>query len=83
MELVVIGSSQGGIVPLSLASAPEIAKLGNFIPIAADWHRGESLKQRMVLLKNAGETATAFYRYLQGASARAILVSYGFAVSGE
>ena len=83
MEFVANGSSQGGIVPLSLAKAPEIAKLGNVTLIPADWHRGEPLKQRVVLLKNVGDTATAFYRYLQGSGARAILVSYGIEVPGE
>jgi len=78
MEFLVHGSSQGGIVPLSLANAQEIAKRGNFDLIPVDTHREEPLKQRMVLLKNAGDTATAFYWYLQEPTARAILDRYGF-----
>ena len=57
MEFLAHGSSQAGIVPLSLAKAQEIAKLGSFALIPVDSHREEPLKQRMVLLKNAGDTA--------------------------
>ena len=77
------GSSQAGIVPLSLASAQEIAKVGNFALIPADSHREEPLEQRMVLLKNAGDVATEFYRYLQEPAARAVLIRYGFVLPGE
>jgi molybdate transport system substrate-binding protein len=70
MEFLAHGSSQAGIVPLSLAKAQEMAKLGNFALIAVDSHREEPLKQRMVLLKNAGDTATAFYRYSSIATCR-------------
>jgi molybdate transport system substrate-binding protein len=53
------GSTQGGIIAYSLAKAPAVAKLGDFALIPDAWH--EPLKQRMVLLKGAGETAQAFY----------------------
>ncbi|HET7031837.1 MAG TPA: molybdate ABC transporter substrate-binding protein [Casimicrobiaceae bacterium] len=83
METLVRGSTQAGIVPLSLAMAPEIAKVGKFALIPADSHREEPLKQRMVLLKNAGDVATEFYRYLQEPAARAVLIRYGFVLPGE
>ena len=83
MEFLAHGSSQAGIVPLSLAEAQEIAKLGNFALIPVDSHREEPLKQRMVLLKNASDTATAFYRYVQEPAARAILMRYGFVLHPE
>jgi molybdate transport system substrate-binding protein len=70
-------------VPLSLASAQETAKVGNFALIPADSHREEPLEQRMVLLKNAGDVATEFYRYLQQPAARAILIRYGFVLPNE
>jgi len=78
MELLVRGSSQAGIVPLSLAKAQDIDKLGNFAVIPADWHREVPLEQGMVLLKSAGDIATEFYRYMQGPAARSILMHYGF-----
>lgn len=77
------GSCEGGIVPLSLSKAPEVAKLGSFALIPADWHAGEPLRQRMVLLQNAGETARAFYQYLQTANAREIFIRYGFVLPEE
>lgn len=83
MQFAASGSSQGGIVPLSLSKAQEIAKLGTFALIPAKWHAGDPLKQRMVLLKNAGDVATEFYRYVQKSAARAIFIRYGFILSGE
>jgi molybdate transport system substrate-binding protein len=72
-----------GIVPLSLSKAPEIARLGNFAPIPADWHATEPLRQRMALMKKAGDTARTFYDYVQKPAARSIFVRYGFVLPGE
>ncbi len=77
-QFAAAGTSQGGIVPLSLSLAPEVARLGTFAPIPAAWHADEPLRQRMVLTKKAGETARAFYAYLQQPAARAIFVRHGF-----
>jgi molybdate transport system substrate-binding protein len=82
-QFAAAGSSQGGIVPLSLSKAPEIAKLGSFALIPAEWHAAEPLRQRMALTKKAGETARAFHAYVQQPAARAILVRYGFVLPGE
>jgi len=75
------GSTQGGIIAYSLVKAPAVARLGDFALIPDTWH--EPLKQRMVLIKGAGETAQAFYRYMQQPAARAIMKKYGFALPGE
>ncbi|MEZ5602839.1 MAG: molybdate ABC transporter substrate-binding protein [Burkholderiaceae bacterium] len=83
LQFAASGSSQGGIVPLSLSKAPPVAALGRFATIPADWHAGEPLRQRMVLTRHAGAAARAFYDYLQGPAARAILARYGFALPGE
>lgn len=82
-QFAAAGSSQGGIIPLSLSKAPEIARLGTFAPIPAEWHAGEPLRQRMTLMKNAGDTARAFYDWLQRPAARAIFTRYGFVLPGE
>jgi molybdate transport system substrate-binding protein len=37
----------------------------------------------MVLMKGAGETAQAFYRYVQTPAARAVFRKYGFVLPGE
>lgn len=83
MQFAASGSSQGGIVPLSLSKADEVARLGIFALIPTEWHAGEPLRQRMVLTKKAGETARAFYAYLQQPAARAVFVRYGFVLPNE
>jgi len=72
------GQTQGGIIPLSLARAPALARTGRFALIPARWHR--PLRQRMVLIQGAGRVARRFYRYLRAPEARAILARYGFRV---
>ena len=82
MQFAASGSCQGGIVPLSLASAPDVAKLGTFEAIPADWH--SALRQRMVLVARAGPVASAFYDYLQrDAGVRETLARFGFGLPGE
>jgi len=71
------GNAQGGIIAYSLALAPRVAALGSFELIAEDWH--SPLRQRMVLLGNAGAVAESFFDYLQQPAARGILARYGFA----
>lgn len=83
MQFAASGSSQGGIVPLSLSKAQQIAPLGTFALIPAEWHADEPLRQRMVLMKSAGDTARAFYHYLQQPAAREIFVRYGFVLPEE
>jgi molybdate transport system permease protein len=63
MQFAASGSCQGGIVPLSLASAPDIVKLGAFERVPWEWHA--PLRQRMVLVTRAGPVASAFYDYVQ------------------
>ena len=72
------GSTQGGIIALSLAKAPSIAKLGEFALIPESMH--QPLKQRMVLIKDAPPALRAFYDYLATPAAQAIMVRYGFAM---
>jgi len=75
------GSTEGGIIPYSLALAPEVSKLGSVALLPSEWH--EPLRQRMVLLKGAGETAVEFYDYLQRPAAREIFRRFGFLLPSE
>lgn len=75
------GSAQGGIFAYSLALAPTFSGRGRFALIPPDWYA--PLRQRMVLMKSAGDTARAFYRYVQSPDARAVLRKYGFLLPGE
>jgi len=70
------GSAEGGIVPLSLALAPEAARRGTWAVLPETLH--QPLRQRMVLLRDAGRVADAFFEYVQAPPARAILERYGF-----
>jgi molybdate transport system substrate-binding protein len=75
------GSADGGIFAYSLALAPQIAKLGRYVLIPEELHK--PLRQRMVLVKGAGDTAQVFYFYLQQPTARAIFKRYGFVLPDE
>ena len=75
------GSTQGGIIALSLAKAPSVARLGSFALIPEEWHR--PLNQRMVLLKGAPAPLRAFYDHLATPAAQDIMVRYGFAMPRE
>jgi molybdate transport system substrate-binding protein len=76
MHFASSGSAQGGIVPLSLALAPQMKGTGTWTVLPETFH--VPLRQRMALLKNAGEAATAFYNFMQTAPAREIMQRYGF-----
>ncbi len=80
-QFALSGSAQGGIFAYSLTFSDEVAKRGSFALIPSDWHA--ALRQRMVLLKNAGTTARALYDFMQGPEARAILRQYGFSLPNE
>ncbi|HEY9194206.1 MAG TPA: molybdate ABC transporter substrate-binding protein [Methyloversatilis sp.] len=82
-QFALSGSTQGGIIPLSLAISPELSRQGSYAPIPAAWHADEPLRQRMVLMKGAGETAQAFYRYLQTPAVRMLFAGYGFVLPDE
>jgi molybdate transport system substrate-binding protein len=77
-QFATTGNAVGGLVAYSLVVAPEFANRGKYVVIPEADH--PQLRQRMVLLKNAGTTAAQFYAYLQTAAARAILTRHGYAV---
>ena len=79
-QFALSGNAEGGIIALSLALAPEVAAKGTYALIPKDWH--DPLLQRMVLLKDAGPVAEAFYAYVQSPKAREIMVRYGFVLPG-
>jgi molybdate transport system substrate-binding protein len=75
-QFAVSGSTQGGIIALSLALAPAVARTGSFQLIPEQWHL--ALKQRMALVKGAPPAARAFYDYLSTPAAQAVMKRYGF-----
>lgn len=75
------GGAQAGIVPLSLARSPAVARQGTAVVLPASSHR--PLRQRMALTKRAGPEAAAFFAWLQTRAAREVLVRHGFALPNE
>lgn len=75
-QFAVSGSTQGGVIAYSLALSPKIKTQGSFILLPEKLHK--PLRQRMVLLKQSGETAKAFYAYLLKPEARILFEQYGF-----
>lgn len=80
-QFAMSGSAQGGLFAYSLAFAPAVSKAGTHVLLPERLHR--PLRQRMALVKGAGETARAFYGYLQQPAARAIFRRHGFRLPGE
>jgi molybdate transport system substrate-binding protein len=75
-RFAVSGSAQAAILPLSLVRADELAAKGGFVTLPESWHA--PLRQRMALVKGAGEAARRFYAFLQSPEARVIFVKHGF-----
>jgi molybdate transport system substrate-binding protein len=80
-QFALSGAATGGIVAYSLALAPALIERGEYALIPQDWHT--PLRQRMVLLNGAGDTARRFYAFVAAPSGRAILKRYGFVLPGD
>ena len=75
-QFTVSGAAQVGLISYSLSQAPGVKNKTRSLLIPASLHK--PIKQSMVLLKNAGETAKLFFDYIQQDAARSILSSYGY-----
>lgn len=75
-QFATTGAAEGGIFAYSLALAPNVASLGRYVLLPQSMHA--PLRQRMVLLRKAGDTARHFYGFVQQPPARAIFERYGF-----
>ncbi|MCB5189833.1 molybdate ABC transporter substrate-binding protein [Methylobacillus arboreus] len=80
-QFAISGSTDGGIVALSLVKSPQLAGSVKYAEIPESWHSPQ--RQRMVLLKNSGSNAKAFYDFLQQPAARQVFSRYGFVLPGE
>lgn len=77
-QFALTGAADGGIIAYSLALAPSLAAKGRYALVPEDWHT--PLRQRMVLLRGAGETARLFYDFVLTDRAREVLARHGFDV---
>lgn len=71
------GEVQAGFVPLALAAGPELKARGAWATVPESWHA--PLRQRMVLIKGAGDTARRFHDFMLGPQAQALLKQHGYA----
>ncbi len=77
-QFVFSGNAQGGLVAYALVLSPTVPADISYVLVPGDWHA--PLGQRMVLLKDAGDVAVAFYAYLQTPAAVEIFARYGFSL---
>ena len=82
-QFVQTGNAQAGIVALSLALSPELAKQGSYALIPDKLH--QPLEQGFIVTKRAADNplAQAFARFMAGQEARAVMTRYGFVLPGE
>jgi molybdate transport system substrate-binding protein len=78
LQFALSGSTQGGIVALSLVKTPQFSEQGRYIVLPQSLH--QPLMQRMVLMKQASPASHAFYNYLLQPQSQAIFVAFGFEV---
>ena len=78
LQFAIDGGAQGGIIAWSLVQDPALGARADFALIPAELHA--PLRQRMVLMRSADETARRFYAYIDQPPARAILDRHGFAL---
>lgn len=80
-QFAMSGNADGGIIAYSLALAPAVAARGNHVLIPEELHT--PLRQRMILLNDAGEVAKAFHDYMSTVDAREIMERHGFVLPGD
>jgi molybdate transport system substrate-binding protein len=75
-QFALTGAVQVAFIPYSIVRAPTLQGKGSAALIPETLHA--PIRQRMVLIKGAGDTARAFHAFMEGGEARAILDRYGF-----
>ncbi len=86
MQFVQSGAADIGIIPLSLALAPDMRRSGRYWLIPQDYY--PRIDQGALILKYARHSgdqaaAQAFSEWIRGRQGQAILAQFGFALSGE
>lgn len=80
-QFAVSGAAQGGLVAYSLVAVPTFEGRGQHVIIPPEGY--DPLRQKMVLTRQAGPVAEAFYDYLRSSEAGEIFGRYGFALPEE
>ena len=69
------------LITVGWPNRPSIAGKGGFVTLPERWHA--PLRQRMALVKGAGEAARRFHDFIRSPEARAIFARHGFALPAE
>jgi molybdate transport system substrate-binding protein len=82
-QFVQTGNAQVGIVALSLALSPELAKQGSYALIPDKLH--QPLEQGFIITRRAAANPLAqeFASFIAGKEARTVMARYGFVLPGE
>ncbi len=82
-QFVQSGNAQVGIIALSLALSPELAKQGDYALILDKLY--QPLEQGFIITRHAVDNSLAreFARFMAGKDVRAIMARYGFVLPGE
>ena len=82
-QFVQTGNARVGIIALSLALSPELAKQGGYALISDKLH--QPLEQGFIVTRRAADNplAQAFARFMVDKEARAVMTRYGFVLPGE
>jgi len=82
-QFVQSGNAQVGIIALSLALSPELAKRGGYALISDKLH--QPLEQGFIVTRRAAANSLAqvFASFMAGNEARAIMTRYGFVLPNE
>ncbi len=75
------GGADAGLLPLSLALGPELARAGAYGRIDPTLHA--PLVQTAVVLRGASREARAFFDFLASPPARAVLRDFGLSPDGD
>ncbi len=74
-QFLTSGAATAAFVPDAMAAESALAPFACSI-LPEDWHA--PLRQRMVLVRGAGEAAADFYRFVLGPEGRAIIARHGY-----
>ena len=82
-QYVQSGNAQVGIIALSLALSPELARQGSYVLIPDKLH--QPLQQGYIITRRAADNPLAreFERFMASKESRAIMMRYGFGLPGE
>ncbi len=75
-QFALSGSVEAALVAYSLAISDVMKRGGAFALVPEEWH--PPLRQRMVLMRGAGDSARRFYAFAQSPQARTVFERHGF-----